>query len=354
MSATPTIKPKKNMTDDERAQVVTAVLALSSNGVPKKGAFIEVATKFPFTVITVRRVWHRADENTKANGTSTSTTRMKGRCGRHETDRSAALERLRAVPLTQRSTIRSAACGLPPTSLYRRLQAGLLRPAVSVVKPQLTDDNKITRLRYCIGHVDRTSRLFDEMYDGVHVNEKFFYVTEVKKRFYLLPDEDVPYRALRRRRNVTKVMFLAAVARPRWDAATGTMFGGLLGIWPFVECRPAQRSSCNRPVRTMETDNVSVGKDAYRAMLIQHVLPAICAKMPLPPHGGSITIQKDNAPPHIAPTDPQFSQAVLSSGRDVALRFQPPNSPDLNCCDLGLFSASKPASASARLAPSTS
>ncbi|KAL4118616.1 hypothetical protein PRIC2_010941 [Phytophthora ramorum] len=98
MSATPTIKPKKNMTDDERAQVVTAVLALSSNGFPKKGAFIEVATKFPFTVITVRRVWHRADENTKANGTSTSTSRMKGRCGRHETDRSAALERLRAVP----------------------------------------------------------------------------------------------------------------------------------------------------------------------------------------------------------------------------------------------------------------
>ncbi|KAH7467213.1 uncharacterized protein KRP23_11537 [Phytophthora ramorum] len=116
MSTAPTLKPKKNMTDDERAQVVTAVLALSSNGVPKMGAFVEVATKFPFTVITVRRVWHRADENAKANGTYTSTSRMKGRCGRHETDRSAALERLQAVPLTQRSTIRSAAaaCGLPP------------------------------------------------------------------------------------------------------------------------------------------------------------------------------------------------------------------------------------------------
>ncbi|GMF51265.1 unnamed protein product [Phytophthora fragariaefolia] len=89
----------------------------------------------------------------------------------------------------------------------------------------------------------------------------------------------------------------------------------------------------------MEPDNVSVGKDAYRAMLTQQVNPVICARMPLPPHGDSITIQQDNAPPHIAPTDPPFCQAVLNSGRYFALWFQPPNSPDLNYYDLGLFSA---------------
>ncbi|GMF38424.1 unnamed protein product [Phytophthora fragariaefolia] len=106
-------------------------------------------------------------------------------------------------------------------------------------------------------------------------------------------------------------------------------------VWSFVERRPAQRSSCNRPAGTMEKHDVSVGKDAYRLMLIQHVLSVICARMPLPPHDGSITFQQDNAPPHIAPTNPQFYQAVLNSGRDVALRFQPPNTPDLNYCGLG-------------------
>jgi hypothetical protein len=148
------------------------------------------------------------------------------------------------------------------------------------------------------------SRMFDAMYDVVHVDEKLFYVTEVKKRFYLLPDEDIPYRPLKHKSHITKVMFLAAVARPRWDWATNTQFGGLLGIWPFVEQRAAQRSSRNRPAGTMETHNVSVTKVTYRSMLINEVIPAICAKMPDPPSGKKVTIQQDNAPPHILPVLP--------------------------------------------------
>lgn len=42
----------------------------------------------------------------------------------------------------------------PPTSLYRRFQDGLIRPAIGVAKPELTEANKATRLRYCLGHVD--------------------------------------------------------------------------------------------------------------------------------------------------------------------------------------------------------
>jgi hypothetical protein len=79
--------------------------------------------------------------------------------------------------------------------------------------------------------------MFDAMYDVVHVDEKLFYVTEARKRFYLLPDEDIPYRPLKHKSHITKVMFLAAVARPRWDWATNTQFGGLLGIRPFDEQR---------------------------------------------------------------------------------------------------------------------
>jgi hypothetical protein len=224
--------PKKNVTDEERKQNVAAVLARSNNGVPKRGAFVEVASYFPFTVVTVSRIWHRAAESAEANGYYDSPSLMKGRCGRRKSDRSGELERLRDVPIPQRSTIRSAAaaCGLPPTTLYRHIQAGSLCPAASMTKPLLTDANKLQRLQFCLSHVGKTSRMFDAMYDVVHADEKLFYVTEVKKRFYLLHDKDIPYRALKQKSHITKVMFLAAVARPRWNGATNTQFGGLIGI----------------------------------------------------------------------------------------------------------------------------
>lgn len=89
----------------------------------------------------------------------------------------------------------------------------------------------------------------------------------------------------------------------------------------------------------METYNVSVSKYSYRQKLIQQVIPAICARVPLPLAGGRATIQQDNALPHIEPIDAQFCQATAAAARDIALHFQPPNSSDLNCCNLRIFIA---------------
>jgi hypothetical protein len=71
----------------------------------------------------------------------------------------------------------------------------------------------------------------------------------------------------------------------------------------------------------METHNVSVTKVTYRSMLINEVIPAICAKMPDPPSGAKVTIQQENAPPLISPSDPQFCQAARDAGNDIGLRF---------------------------------
>ncbi|KAG3243282.1 hypothetical protein PI124_g11892 [Phytophthora idaei] len=55
--------------------------------------------------------------------------------------------------------------------------------------------------------------------------------------------------------------------------------------------------------------------------------------------GTAIKVQQDNASPHV-PTDGQWFCAVVEEyGRRVELVFQPPNSPDLNVLDLGLFTA---------------
>ncbi|KAL4118648.1 hypothetical protein PRIC2_010973 [Phytophthora ramorum] len=55
--------------------------------------------------------------------------------------------------------------------------------------------------------------------------------------------------------------------------------------------------------------------------------------------GKHVVVQQDNAPAHIPETDTAFAEAARASGCNVVLRNQPPNSPDMNVNDLGLFSA---------------
>ncbi|GMF18945.1 unnamed protein product [Phytophthora fragariaefolia] len=75
-------------------------------------------------------------------------------------------------------------------------------------------------------------------------------------------------------------------------------------------------------------------KTTYREKLVYKVLPSLRAQWP---SNSRVMLQQDNAPAHISPSDPEFTAAVEQSGLDVVLRCQPPNSPDLNCCDLGIF-----------------
>jgi hypothetical protein len=50
-----------------------------------------------------------------------------------------------------------------------------------------------------------------------------------------------------------KVMFLAAVARPRYDPEGECTFDGKIGMFPFVERVAAKRTSKNLEKRKVET-----------------------------------------------------------------------------------------------------
>ena len=64
----------------------------------------------------------------------------------------------------------------------------------------------------------------------IHVDEKWFYMTKNTKKFYLGMQEHKLHRTTRGERFTTKVMFLPALARPRWDSIDNKHFGGKLGI----------------------------------------------------------------------------------------------------------------------------
>ena len=58
---------------------------------------------------------------------------------------------------------------------------------------------------------------FIDMYNIVHIDEKWFYITKKTKRYYLLPNENDPHRTCQSKNFIGKVIFLAVMARPRFD-----------------------------------------------------------------------------------------------------------------------------------------
>jgi hypothetical protein len=53
-----------------------------------------------------------------------------------------------------------------------------LHPHTSALKPMLTDVNKMARLEFCLNKQGANS-LYNSMYDRVHVDEKWFFLTQV-------------------------------------------------------------------------------------------------------------------------------------------------------------------------------
>jgi hypothetical protein len=139
---------------------------------------------------------------------------------------------------------------IPKTTLWEKKKQGAVRVHSSTTKPVLTDENKADRVEFCMAHIGLLNHWYmfhDMLLDAVHIDEKWFYVFQPTVKRCMAPDEEEPHGAAKSKHFITKVMFLHAVARPRWDTRAKRYFDGKLGIWPFVENVLAQRASRNRP-----------------------------------------------------------------------------------------------------------
>jgi len=261
--------------------------------------------------------------------------------GRKRKNFAENLEKMKDVPLNQRSTLRSlsAAIDVPRTSLFRRLKDGdSIKRVSSFLKPTLTDDNKIERLRFCLSKIKQNG-FFPNMMNEVHIDEKWFFLTTNKKSYYVGINEEVPQRSCKSKRFITKVMFMAAVARLSYDYHRKQFFDGKIGIWPFVYQEPAKRNSKNRAKGTIVTKPIeSVNSNEYKKMMKEKVFPAIREKFPSS-YKQKIIIQQDNAKPHSKETDAELLSEANKKGWKMRLQCQPPNSPDLNVLDLGFFNS---------------
>ena len=178
------------------------------------------------------------------------------------------------------------------------------------------------------------------MRDWIHLDEKWFFLTQEKECYLLVSDKKNPKCCIKHKSHITKVMFLCAVARPRFNTSANSWWDGKLGIWPIGDWEPAQRGSKNRPKGMLVWKNKMVTKVVCRDLLINKLIPAILDKWPRRDRmSRTIYIQQDGAKNHIHEDDEEFNNALTEQEINTKLYTQMPNLPDVNLFDLGFFRA---------------
>ena len=165
----------------------------------------------------------------------------------------------------------------------------------------------------------------------VHVNEEWFFISEEVLRLYIAQGEVVPTRSVQNKEHMIKVVFLAAVARPRYDPEGECTCDGKIGMFPFIDRVASKRTSKNREKGTIETKLLPVNKKRCMDFMITKVLPAI--KQKWPDWNRNVVIQQCGASAHTDKNDPQFVAAATSGNWNSSLMTQSPKSPDLDVLD---------------------
>lgn len=342
---------KRNLTSLQRRNIVSTLLLSVTPGDNNfklvRGVVNDCANTYGVNRFTIRKIWQRALANYANPNIRAfiSSPRKKSNSGRPQKwNRDDVREAVQNLALHQKRTIRSIATALeiPKSTVFRMKedkQDTVIMPRSIAVKPLLTDMHKMQRVLFASSKVTEPGNHFHHFYDSIHVDEKWFFISEKQLRVYCAPDEVLPERNAQNRDHLVKVMFLCAVARPRYNAAGNCTFDGKIGMWPFVEQTVAQRRSVNRNRGDPVTRLVNCDKATYRRFMIEKVIPAIHRKWPERGMLRRVVIQHDGASSHITNNDEEFGRAARQGVWNILLETQPAKSPDTNVLDLSFFRA---------------
>ncbi|KAK9690064.1 hypothetical protein RND81_09G102100 [Saponaria officinalis] len=285
----------------------------------------ELAKKHNDDRHTITRIWKLVHEAIQTAQSPNLKPNYKGKPTSLDID----FDKVSATPLVQRMNMYSLSKVIvySKSTIQRLVKKGKIRSHSNAIKPFLTDQNMKVR-------VMPINLTFECMYNYVHIDEKWYYTTRTSQRYNLLPEEENPHRTCKSKRFITKIMFMAAVARPTYRFDGACVFDRKIGIFSFTNQMSAQRASKSRHRGVLQTKAIDkITKQVTRECLITKVIPAIKEKWPA---NGSkyVIIQQDNVKPRISNDAHEFQNASNSDGFHIQLQNQPPISPDLNINDL--------------------
>ncbi|KAG2276843.1 hypothetical protein Bca52824_059398 [Brassica carinata] len=275
---------KKNLSNTERWAIYNALLERSHDG-------------------NLKKILLEKSKETSSGEAVNVCHKKSGNCGRKKIPLN--LNQVKSIPFHKRTSLRSLSksLGIATSTLHKRVKEGMLRHHTNAIKPSLKDGNIRDRLKFCFSMLEKDSLIHEQnspICTTSHIlTKKWFYMTKKMEKYYLVPDEEVPHRTCQSKNYIEKVMFLAAMARPRFDEEGNETFSGKIGVFPFVSMQPAKRRSKNRDAGTLELKaSTSVKREDIRACLIEKVIPVIHERWPVEDRGKTIFIQQDNARTH--------------------------------------------------------
>lgn len=360
------------------------LLGMIKNGCLPHGALSDVAKKFSVTKQTTWLLWkkfrahivsihnngndnndddnniayHQIDFQNTAIQQFFETNLHERRDGKLKYNRDELQQYIKSIPRKKRRTYRhlSKRFGIPIATVWRMTKKeSVFKRHTSSLKPYLTEENMVARIDYAMTKVDTTTRYsqrrndesmspfrFFEMYDEVHIDEKWFFLCQDGETYILAPDEEPPQRMVKHKGYITKVMFLCAMARPRWCCKEKKWWDGKIGIFPIGKYTSAKRTTKNQRRGDQIWENETVNKDVYRKILMDQVVPAIMESWPQTDWNDPnfvIKVQQDGAKSHIGENDEHWLEYLEDLGlhNKIKLYTQPANSPDTNINDLGFF-----------------
>lgn len=251
-------------------------------------------------------------------------------------------DELRMAPEGQRSFTRAL------STLHRYVRKLQYQRRYAYVKPTLRSGNKQKRLQFVLEErlepdpVSNEHYRFKSLDNVVFVDEKYFPLFRTRHRIWAPPGVEVPAEHARNKDHVPAMMYLTAVMKPSVDLQTGTFNDGKIAMIPFANDIPAKRSSRNRPAGTLEMKPFTCNSETFYDAMTRPggMIEKIREKLQhLQEREIVVVIQADNAPPHIGKQniDRLNTFGAAQQGMKIRVVLQPPQSPDYNVLDLGLF-----------------
>ncbi|KAM0908825.1 hypothetical protein ACQ4PT_015172 [Festuca glaucescens] len=242
------VRTRRSYNTKEKRQIYSWIL--QRNGTAKKlkrgvSAAVAELAKCPRRVVT--RIWK---QGLTGDGINSVRCMRKMKCGKKKLP--FDIDALEAIPPSERTTIRQLAenINMSKSTVFRRLKEKKIRRVTSEVKPSLTQDNIKARVLYCLQNIEPSTfhdtPTFKGGFNIVHIDEKWFFRIKKKQNVYLSHREEAPQRETKNKGHIQKIMFISAMARPRYDAEGNCIFDGKIGVWAYVEWVQAQKRSANR------------------------------------------------------------------------------------------------------------
>jgi transposase-like protein len=198
----PNTKSKQNISDELRLEALTMLVMLSEEGKIRHGGIKMVSEKMGLPRSLLKRLWKKSPD-TRASGRVciadyVSRKKKNSRPAVYNTQEFA--EQLKSIPLSNRKTIRSVAAhlGIAPSTFFWWVKRDrFFRKHNSALKPSLSEEHKVARVMYVLDEVSALGRVsarggnggnvrkYKDMYDRIHVDEKWFYMCRDQQGYYM-------------------------------------------------------------------------------------------------------------------------------------------------------------------------